>query len=96
MTEQLQGLNFNTISLVDLSKAEMLMAVERFCKLLHNGVYAVFYFSGHGMENYKTTYLVPIDAKSKNSDCVNYDKIKQKMKRKRAKIVLVLDCCRTM
>ena len=62
LTQRLQQLNFKTISLVNLTFSQLINAVEYFCSLLNNGMYAIFYYSGHGVEVNKTTYFVPIDA----------------------------------
>jgi len=99
VTEKLQKLDFKTISLVDLTLTEMSKAVDYFCDLLDTGMYGLFYYSGHGLEVLKTTYLMPIDANEepiKTGECVNYDTITQKMQKQPAKIISILDCCRTV
>jgi len=48
--EKLQQLGFKTLTLVDVSLDEMLRAIDYFCGLLHKGMYAVFYYSGHGLD----------------------------------------------
>ena len=98
VTEKLRQLNFKTISLVDLTLSQMAKAVDYFCSLLDNGMYAVFYYSGHGVENQhnKTTYLMPIDADEpvKFGQCMNGDDITQKMQAKQSKVIMIFDCCR--
>ena len=89
---KLRELQFKTISLVDLTLSQMARAVDYFCSLLSWGMYAVFYYSGHGVENQstKTTYLMPIDA-DEFDQCINIDDIKQA---KQSKVIMILDCCR--
>ena len=96
LTQRLQQLNFKTISLVDLTFSQLINAVEYFCSLLNNGMYAIFYYSGHGVEVNKTTYFVPIDADEnlKIVQCNNSDLIAYKLQRTRAKVIMILDCCR--
>jgi len=98
MTKKFHDLNFKTISLVDLTLTEMSRAVDYFCNLLSTGMYAVFYFSGHGLADCsKTSYLVPIDAINYGlTDSINYDDIRQKLQYTLSKVIVILDCCRTM
>jgi len=99
MTERLQRLNFKTISLVDLTLSQMMNAVEYFCSLLGKGMYAVFFYSGHGIEVNKTTYLIPVDADAKQLKVVQHyssDLITYKLQETLAKVIMVLDCCRTV
>ena len=99
LTERLQQLNFKTISLVDLTLSQMISAVEYFCSLLDKGMYAIFYYSGHGVEVNKTTYFVPVEADEENLTTVHYnnsDLIAYKLQSTLAKVIMVLDCCRKM
>ena len=98
LTEKLHALNFKTISLVDLTLTEMSRAVDYFCSLLSKRMYAVFYFSGHGIADCnKTSYLVPIDAINYGpTDSMNYDEIRQKLQCTLSKVIVILDCCRTL
>ena len=96
VTDKLRQLNFKTISLVDLTLSQMAKAVDYFCNLLDHGMYAMLYYSGHGLELNKTTYLMPIDADEpvKISQCMNVDDVAAKMQAKKAKVFMILDCCR--
>ncbi|XP_065883776.1 hemicentin-2-like isoform X2 [Dysidea avara] len=99
MAEKLQDLGFKTLTLVDVSLQEMSRAIDYFCGLLHEGMYTVFYYSGHGLDVHKTTYLIPVDANGQQvntEECVNYDFVRQKMQQQRTKVIVFLDCCRTM
>ena len=97
MTERLQQLNFKTLSLVDLTLSQMTDAINYFCSFLGSGIYAVFFYSGHGAELHKTTYFVPIDADDKDfkiAQLYDSDFITHKLQKTQAKIIMVLDCCR--
>ena len=97
ITERLQQLNFKTLSLVDLTLSQMTDAINYFCSFLSSGMYAVFFFSGHGVELHKTTYFVPIDADDKELKIVqliNSDLVTHKLQSTLAKVIMVLDCCR--
>ena len=99
LTARLQRLNFKTISLVDLTLSQMINAVEYFCSLLDKGMYAIFYYSGHGVEVNKTTYFVPVDADERDLTtvhCNNSDLVAYKLQSTLAKVIMVLDCCRKM
>ena len=95
--KRLQMLNFKTLSLVDLTLSQTIDAINYFCSLLDTGMYALFFYSGHGVEVHKTTYFVPIDADDKELKIVqliNSDLIAHKLQRTLAKVIMVLDCCR--
>ena len=96
VTRKLRKLNFKTISLVDLTLSQMSKAVNYFCSLLDQGMYAVFYYSGHGLEYNKTTYLMPTDAEHpvKLTQCMNADDVAVKMQSKKSKVIMIFDCCR--
>ena len=61
-TLALKDLGFKVLSLVDLTLTEMRTVMLAFCKLLGPGVFAVFYFAGHGFEENGENYLMPVDA----------------------------------
>ena len=98
VTDKLCQLNFKTISLVDLTLSQMARAVDYFCTLLDRGMYAVFYYSGHGLENQNTkrTYLMPIDADkaARFDQCMDVDDVAGKMQARQSKVVMIFDCCR--
>ena len=73
-------------------------ALKLFAQLLDSGVYAVFYFAGHGFESGGKSYLMPINADGKYdcSDNLPANEVLQIMQEREAKLkVLLLDCCRT-
>ncbi|XP_078541368.1 mucosa-associated lymphoid tissue lymphoma translocation protein 1-like [Lissotriton helveticus] len=97
LTVLLKQLNFRVVSLLDLTKDEMLTAVGQFLQLLGKGVYALFYYAGHGYEHPGRNYMVPIDAPQPYlpENCISVQKILQRMQeRKTALNVVLLDTCR--
>ncbi|XP_009983291.1 PREDICTED: mucosa-associated lymphoid tissue lymphoma translocation protein 1-like, partial [Tauraco erythrolophus] len=93
----LEQLGFQVVSLLDLNKAEMVTAVSRFLQLLGKGVYAVFYYAGHGYEQSGRNYMVPVDAPQPYApeNCISVQRILQKMQQQRTALNLILlDTCR--
>ncbi|NWZ73145.1 MALT1 protein, partial [Acrocephalus arundinaceus] len=91
-------LDFKVVSLLDLSKAEMQMAVEEFLLLLDKGVYAgLLYYAGHGYENFGNSFMVPIDAPSAytSEHCLCVQRVLQEMQQRRTGLnIFLLDMCR--
>ena len=73
-------------------------ALKLFAKLLDSGVYAVFYFAGHGFEAAGKSYLMPVNA-DERYDCsenLPANEVLQIMQEREAMLkVLLIDCCRT-
>ncbi|XP_023697758.2 mucosa-associated lymphoid tissue lymphoma translocation protein 1-like [Paramormyrops kingsleyae] len=93
----LQQLGFRVVSLLDLSKAEMLAAIGRFLQLLSRGAYALFYYAGHGYECSGRNYLVPTDAPRpyRPEDCVSVQRVMHGMQERHTALnVVLLDTCR--
>ncbi|XP_069723295.1 mucosa-associated lymphoid tissue lymphoma translocation protein 1-like isoform X2 [Phaenicophaeus curvirostris] len=97
LSRLLEQLGFQVVSLLDLNKAEMVAAVSRFLQLLGKGVYALFYYAGHGYEHSGRNYMVPVDAPQPYvpENCISVQRILQKMQQQRTALNLVLlDTCR--
>ncbi|XP_053175629.1 mucosa-associated lymphoid tissue lymphoma translocation protein 1 [Scomber japonicus] len=93
----LQQLGFRVVSLLDLTREEMLAAIEKFLQLLDRGVYGLFYYAGHGYERAGRNYLVPIDAPQpyRPENCVCVQRVMLNMQQKRTALsVILLDTCR--
>ncbi|XP_066557918.1 mucosa-associated lymphoid tissue lymphoma translocation protein 1 isoform X2 [Amia ocellicauda] len=93
----LQQLGFRVVSLLDLTKQEMLSAIDAFLQLLNRGVYALFYYAGHGYECSGRNYLVPIDAPQpyRRENCLGVQRVMQSMQEKHTALnVVLLDTCR--
>ncbi|XP_041364513.1 mucosa-associated lymphoid tissue lymphoma translocation protein 1 homolog [Gigantopelta aegis] len=97
LAEIFRNLQFKVVSLLNLTKNEMVAAVEEFCRLLDDGVYCVFYFCGHGFEETRQCYLVPEDAPTGFTweDCVCADQVLERMQNRNPAICcMILDICR--
>ncbi|TRY58309.1 hypothetical protein DNTS_031066 [Danionella cerebrum] len=93
----LQHLNFRVVSLLDLTLQEMQAAIDRFLQLLDRGVYAIFYYAGHGYEHAGRNYLVAIDAPRPyhTENCVCVQRVMHSMQERKSKLNLILlDTCR--
>ncbi|CAG5119747.1 unnamed protein product [Candidula unifasciata] len=92
-----QSLGFKVVSLLNLTKAEMIASVHEFGKLVGVGVYCVFYFCGHGFEVASQCYLVPTDAPVlyNYKPCVSADSIFKSLLQQEPQICcMILDICR--
>uniref|UniRef100_A0A096LXT6 Mucosa-associated lymphoid tissue lymphoma translocation protein 1-like n=1 Tax=Poecilia formosa TaxID=48698 RepID=A0A096LXT6_POEFO len=93
----LQQLGFRVVSLLDLTRQEMMAAIDKFIQLLDRGVYGLFYYAGHGYEHAGRNYLVAVDApqpyQTKNCVCVQRV-MSQMQERQTAMSVILLDTCR--
>lgn len=93
----LQQLGFRVVSLLDLTREEMLAAIEKFIQLLDRGVYGLFYYAGHGYERAGRNYLVAIDAPQpyKPENCVCVQRVMHSMQQRQTSLnVILLDTCR--
>ncbi|XP_068594940.1 mucosa-associated lymphoid tissue lymphoma translocation protein 1 [Brachionichthys hirsutus] len=97
LTNLLQQLNFQVVSLLDLTESEMRNAVDEFLLLLHKGVYGLLYYAGHGYENYGNSFMVPVDAPNPyhSANCLCVQSILKLMQEKETGLnVFLLDMCR--
>ncbi|NWH66732.1 MALT1 protein, partial [Geococcyx californianus] len=94
----LRQLDFKVVSLLDLCKAEMEMAVNEFLLLLDKGVYAgLLYYAGHGYENFGNSFMVPIDAPSSytSAHCLCVQQVLRSMQQRHTGLnIFLLDMCR--
>lgn len=93
----LHQLDFKVVSLLDLCKAEMQMAVDEFLLLLDKGVYGLLYYAGHGYENFGNSFMVPIDAPSAytSEHCLCVQRVLREMQQRRTGLnIFLLDMCR--
>ncbi|NXK89591.1 MALT1 protein, partial [Formicarius rufipectus] len=93
----LRQLDFKVVSLLDLCKAEMQMAVDEFLLLLDKGVYGLLYYAGHGYENFGNSFMVPIDAPSAytSAHCLCVQRVLRAMQQRRTGLnTFLLDMCR--
>ena len=103
VSTQLQQLGFDVLALYDGSFEEMDYVMDVFCRKAFKELYdlAVFYYSGHGLQYDRVSWLLPIDAvllhpSDLNGSCMNVDALLTKIENtKCANTVVVLDACRT-
>lgn len=100
LCRELENLDFKVISLVNLRHSEIMNALEEFYKMLAvPGIYALFYYSGHGFRVQEgRNYIVPVDAtKPLQLDHNIYvDGIIKQMQEKYSRAFVILDCCRSV
>ncbi|XP_011605145.1 mucosa-associated lymphoid tissue lymphoma translocation protein 1 [Takifugu rubripes] len=97
LSNHLQHLGFRVVSLLDLTREEMLASIMHFINLLDKGVYGLFYYAGHGYEHAGRNYLVAIDAPQPYGpeNCVCVQRIMLSMQKKHTALsVILLDTCR--
>ncbi|XP_075759431.1 mucosa-associated lymphoid tissue lymphoma translocation protein 1-like isoform X3 [Pelodiscus sinensis] len=97
LTNLLRQLDFKVVSLLDLSKDEMQMAVNEFLLLLDKGVYGLLYYAGHGYENFGNSFMVPIDAPGSytSEHCLCVQSVLQSMQQRQTGLnIFLLDMCR--
>ncbi|VDP11535.1 unnamed protein product [Onchocerca flexuosa] len=96
--ESLQNLGFKTVALGDLNLVEMHFFIKEYRKLLGSGVYAVFYFVGHGFERNGKNYLLAIDAPDadcRTANCISVEWILSVFEDSHPALNLILlDVCR--
>uniref|UniRef100_A0A1I7YZ31 CASPASE_P20 domain-containing protein n=1 Tax=Steinernema glaseri TaxID=37863 RepID=A0A1I7YZ31_9BILA len=93
-----EELKFKTVTLADLTLEEMRFIIREYKKLLGRGVYAVFYFVGHGFEANGQCYLLPVDAPANNygpQHCLSMDWVLSILQEHEPSLNLILlDICR--
>lgn len=86
----------------DLTKAQMAAVIGTFLNRLDEKTVAVVYFSGHGLEDKGTNYLVPVDANVQTPDDVfsqlmSLNELVRQMESRGARTrIVILDACRNM
>uniref|UniRef100_A0A7E4UMJ5 CASPASE_P20 domain-containing protein n=1 Tax=Panagrellus redivivus TaxID=6233 RepID=A0A7E4UMJ5_PANRE len=98
LADILQQLKFKTVTMGDLGLEELKFIIKEYRKLLGDGVYAVFYFVGHGFEVNGQCYLLPIDAPADGfgpDHCVSMDWVLQLFGEYNPALnLIILDICR--
>lgn len=105
MAAALVGIGFTVVNasgMTDLTRSEMLDAIERFMLDVDRDTVAVVYYSGHGVEDSNTNYLVPVGSVLKNyadieTQLVSLDGILKRFDQREASTrVVILDACRDL
>jgi hypothetical protein len=102
MTDLLGQAGFNVDSHLDLSRANMMAAIEKFGAAVRRPEIkqVIFYYAGHGVQLDWRNYLLPVDAKVATSDdvrknCIDLGMLLNELgKAKDKTFVVILDACR--
>ena len=95
---RLRSLGFRVVTLVNLNSKDMRIAIEHYVKLLNTGVYALFYYGGHGFEKDGENYLMGVESSREYriEHCIEAKWIREQMASRNAKLnMMILDMCRT-
>ncbi|KAI6647289.1 hypothetical protein LOD99_12286 [Oopsacas minuta] len=95
---RLRSLGFRVVTLVNLNSKDMRIAIKHYVKLLNTGVYALFYYGGHGFEKDGENYLMGVESSReyKIEHCIEAKWIREQMASRNARLnMMILDMCRT-
>ena len=104
VAEVLRELDFEMIVATDATLERMEQATHDFIQKLRSGDAAVFYYSGHGLEQDGENYLVPVDFSAAYYDdevllrrrTLVANKVQERMEAAGARVrLLILDACRS-
>ena len=98
----LKQLHFDVMLVTDANQAKMQDAIESFGEKLRKDKEAVFYYSGHGVQDKGENYLIPVDAISRilvpkhlPQFCITLDYVVQLMVGKGSDMnIVMVDACR--
>ena len=93
----LEKLDFKVFAFANLNSIEMVAVLKRFCELLVDaGMYAVFYYSGHGFVHQHVEYMIPVDANRplECDRCISCEEVASQLQRTKSKVFMFLDSCR--
>ena len=96
----LRRLGFSEVLEVqDASKERISAALRRFGEMASTADWAVVYYSGHGLQVDRTTYLVPIDARLQAAnriadELITLDSVLERLSRAKKLRLVILDACR--
>lgn len=98
--ECLSELGFDVMSFGETNVTDLHTALNRFASKAKNYDVALFYFSGHGLQNNGFNYLLPTDISleypSALRDCLSADDVLFKMKEAGTSNIVILDACRNI
>jgi tetratricopeptide (TPR) repeat protein len=96
----LRSIGFQSVELKsDLSREQMIKALQDFASQADNSDWSVFYYSGHGIAYNGSNYMIPVDARLKadrdiDLEAIDAGKISNSMTGSRQLRLVVLDMCR--
>jgi uncharacterized caspase-like protein len=96
----LRNVGFQTVTIMDdMTRAQMISALNDFSDQAANADWALICFSGHGLELGGTNYVVPVDAKlfadrDVQDEAVSLDRLLSATMGARKLHIVILDACR--
>jgi len=96
----LRELGFTTIVKENVSRAQMIAALQEFGRALDGAEAALFFYAGHAMQFKDRNYLIPIDAALASEDDVTFfsvdvSQVLDRMERAKTRFnFVILDACR--
>ena len=95
LADEFRRLDFEVSPQENLGKEQMRRAIDAFLGKITNGVDALFYFGGYGLQAGRRTYLIPVDAQIWSEadvirDGFSIDDILSDLSRKGARVKIVL------
>lgn len=100
MADVLIRLGFTVYSYENLGQEQMKRAIDDFGLKLKGNDVGLFFYAGHGIQSKGYNYLIPVDARLRAEqdveyDCVPADRILAKMEGSGTKVnIIILDACR--
>ncbi len=100
VAKTLRDLGFSVDEKVNLTRDNMMKAIDAFGRSIRDGGVGLFYYAGHGMQVNGENYLLSIDAKIESEEDVKYNSVEanyvlDKMKAaKNGMNIVILDSCR--
>jgi formylglycine-generating enzyme required for sulfatase activity len=100
LAEEFRRSDFDVDLKENLGKEEMRVAIDAFMNKIRNGMSALFYFNGFGIQVGRQTYLIPVNAQiwteaEVRRDGVSIDATLAEMQRRGAKVkIVIIDAAR--
>jgi tetratricopeptide (TPR) repeat protein len=100
VAEALRQAGFQDVMLgTDLTRAEIIQALNDFADRTTKADWAVVYFAGHGIELDGVNYIIPVDAKLKSDrdvqdEAVSLDRLASSVEGAKKLKLVILDACR--
>ncbi len=100
IAEKLEQAGFDVLLRIDLDQTGMKKVIDEFGEKLVQAEVGLFFYAGHGVQNKGRNYLIPVDAKLKTENdieynCVDAGRILAKMEDANTKTnIVILDACR--
>ena len=100
LASTLRSIGFNlVITQTDLNREQTIRSLREFAVHADTADWAVFYYSGHGIELGGTNYIIPVDAQLKadrdvDLEAVNVAQVLSSIEGARRLRVVILDACR--